>query len=117
LHHECILGMGGILEAKKKEKPTLEKGGKLAELRKKFPNAGRPWSKEDSDDMVVRFEKGETESALGKHFGRKPSAIHARLVQLGVIEDPEWTAREEARKEAKEKVKSEKKGKKLESVF
>lgn len=82
----AILGMGGVLEAKKRA-PVMEKGGKLAELRKKFPNAGRPWSDEDSAEMVGLFEKGEKEKEIAKRFGRKPSAIHARLVQLGIIDD------------------------------
>lgn len=112
LQNDCVLGMGGKLETKKVEKAKgveMTPGKKkLLETREKFPNAGRPWSKEDSDDMVERFESGETEDDLGDRFGRKPSAIHARLVQLGIIEDPEWTAREEARKKAKESGKKEK---------
>jgi len=86
MQNAAILGMGGVLEAKKRA-PVLEKGGKLAELRKKFPNAGRPWSTEDSDKMVALFEEGKKEKEIAVEFGRKPSAIHARLVQLGIIED------------------------------
>jgi ATP-dependent DNA helicase PIF1 len=86
LQDAAIVGMGGVLEAKKRA-AVMEQGGKLAELRKKYPNAGRPWSQEDSDAMVARFEAGEKEKEIAKHFGRKPSAIHARLVQLGIIED------------------------------
>ncbi len=88
LHRQAIVGMGGKLEVIKKDPPKVEeKGGKLAELRKTFPNAGRPWSKEDSDDMVARFKAGDSEKDMGAHFGRKPSAIHARLIQLELIED------------------------------
>lgn len=107
LHNECVVGMGGKLEIKKVEKKKdvemTEGKKKLLAIREKYPNAGRPWLKEDSDDMLERFEGGETEADLGDRYGRKPSAIHARLVQLGIIEDPEWTAREEARREAKAK--------------
>ena len=91
MHKEYIVGIGGTLEEKKEKKDKdveMTPGKKkLIELRKKFPNAGRPWSKEDSDEMVERFEKGEKEKDIAKHFGRKPSAIHARLIQLGIIED------------------------------
>jgi hypothetical protein len=92
LHEECVLGMGGTVVAKKEKQKSLgieQTPGKkkLEETRKKYPNAGRPWSQADSDDMVARFEKGESETAIGRHFGRKPSAIHARLVQLGIIEE------------------------------
>ncbi len=108
LQEQFILAMGGKLEkkkikAEKKEVEMTEGKKKLLEIREKYPNAGRPWAKEDSDEMVELFEGGKSESELGDHFGRKPSAIHARLVQLGIIEDPEWTAREEARKKAKGK--------------
>ena len=110
LQEKFILAMGGKLEAKKEKSDTKAKEvemtpgkKKLEDLRKMFPNAGRPWSKADSDEMVELFEGGEGESDLGDRFGRKSSAIHARLVQLGIIEDPEWTAREEARKKAKER--------------
>lgn len=112
LQDACIVGMGGKLQVKKVEKVKeveMTPGKKkLLETREKYPNAGRPWSKEDSDEMVELFGAGETEESLGDRYGRKPSAIHARLVQLGIIEDLEWTAREEARKKAKENSKKEK---------
>lgn len=61
--------------------------GKLAELREKFPNAGRAWSKEDDEVLKAMFKEGQKNSEIGKHFGRKASAINARLAHLGLIED------------------------------
>lgn len=113
LHRQAIIGMGGTLEAKKRppaggtkeveKKPVSEK---LAKLREKYPNAGRPWSEEDSDEMVARFNEGEKETDIAKHFGRKPSAIHARLIQLGIIEDDgkhfKWDKKKEKKAVAEE---------------
>ncbi len=93
MQEKFILVHGGKLEVKKEKKEKVvemsEGKKKLEELRKTYPNAGRPWKKEDSDEMVERFKKGESKKAIGKYFGRKPSAIHARLVQLGIIEEEE----------------------------
>lgn len=97
LHADCILGMGGTLhvESAHKNRNVAPKGGKLAETRKKYPNAGRPWPQEDSDEMVRRFGEGESKKDIALRFGRKPSAIHARLVQLGIIDPDELYVSEE----------------------
>jgi ATP-dependent DNA helicase PIF1 len=55
-------------------------------LREKYPNVGKPWSKED-DVLLTKMFKEETQNAkIAAHFGRKPSAIRARLGHLGLIE-------------------------------
>jgi hypothetical protein len=59
----------------------------LAKLREKYPNAGRPWNAEDDSILRQMFAKKADEKDIGKHFGRKPSAIRARLAHLGLIED------------------------------
>lgn len=73
-------------------KPAVLEKSKFDELREKYPNVGRPWSKSDDRELEQMFKADESEAAIGKHFGRKPSAIHARLVHLGFIED-EWQPR------------------------
>lgn len=73
----------------KKKKLEPEGEGKLAKLREKFPNAGRPWSAEDDRELTNMFNDDVPMRTLAKHFGRKASAIKARLVKLGLIED-EW---------------------------
>lgn len=60
--------------------------GKLEQLREKFPNAGRPWAKGDDEILTDRFKAGERQAAIARHFGRKPSAIRARLEHLGLVE-------------------------------
>lgn len=84
LHNNFIRACGGTVTAQpKKEVSTTSK---LDEIRENHPNAYRPWTKEDDMSLKVLFEDGKTQAVIAKHFGRKPGAIHMRLVKLGLIE-------------------------------
>lgn len=74
--------------------------GKLAKIREKFPNANRPWTKEDDEKLSDMFTTNVAHSKIAKAFGRKAGAITARLAKLGLIEDDYW-----AKKAQKNKVK------------
>jgi len=63
--------------------------GKLAALREKFPNAGRPWTTEDDARLTEMFEEDAPMKMMTAQFGRKSGAITARLAKLGLIEN-EW---------------------------
>src|SRR3989344_4377199 len=67
--------------------------GKLAAIREKFPNAGRPWSKEDDEKLTEMFGAETPMKTITKEFGRKSGAINARLAKLGLIEDDYWAKR------------------------
>jgi hypothetical protein len=71
-----------------------EKPGKtsLEKLREKYPNVGRPWSAADDEALKALFEEEQPYAAIAKRFGRKPSAIRARLGHLGLIETT-WVPR------------------------
>ena len=79
---------------KKKEFTPDDKavGGtdKLAAIREKFPNAGRPWTKEDDERLTEMFGQDAPMKIIAKEFGRKAGAITARLAKLGLIEDDYW---------------------------
>ncbi len=75
---------------KKKELPV--QGGKLAAIREKFPNAGRPWTKDDDARLTEMFEEDTPMTKMAAEFGRKSGAINARLAKLGLIEDV-WVER------------------------
>ena len=64
--------------------------GKLAKIREKFPNANRAWSEEDDNRLRTLFEDEKSTKELAKIFGRKGSAIMARLAKLGLIEEGYW---------------------------
>jgi ATP-dependent exoDNAse (exonuclease V) alpha subunit len=61
--------------------------GSLAELRKKYPNVGKPWSEDDDAELTKLFNKKMKNADIAKQFGRKPSAIRARLGHLGLVTD------------------------------
>lgn len=61
----------------------------IEQLREKYPNLGRPWSKEDDAELTRMFGAKKKNSDIATHFGRKPSAIRARLGHLGLI-DYHW---------------------------
>lgn len=64
--------------------------GKLAKIREKFPNANRPWTKDDDEKLTEMFTGNIAHSKIAKEFGRKTGAITARLAKLGLIEDDYW---------------------------
>jgi ATP-dependent exoDNAse (exonuclease V) alpha subunit len=74
------------------------KGSKLAKTREKFPNANRPWTKDDDEKLTEMFTSEVAHSKIAKEFGRKTGAITARLAKLGLIEDDYWEKRAKARK-------------------
>jgi ATP-dependent exoDNAse (exonuclease V) alpha subunit len=74
-------------EPQKKKKPIESEVSKLSELRDKFPNMGKPWSKDDDEKLKGMFEDGVKNTIIAKHFGRKPGAIRARLGHIGLLPD------------------------------
>ncbi len=60
---------------------------KLDQAREKYPNMGKPWPKEDDVLLTEMFKDKKSNKEMGKHFGRKVSAITARLEHLGLIEN------------------------------
>ena len=96
MHHNFITVLGGKIA--KKVRPKLDsdtrsekkkkKGGtgKLEEIRQKFPNAYRPWAKEDDEKLYELFQKKMAIKDIAKDFGRQRGSIRARLEKLGLIE-------------------------------
>jgi hypothetical protein len=64
----------------------------LARLREKYPNAGRAWTQEDDEALKELFARDVPRKEIAKQFGRKPSAIAARLGHHGLIEN-HWQKR------------------------
>ncbi|PIR82705.1 AAA family ATPase [Candidatus Kaiserbacteria bacterium CG10_big_fil_rev_8_21_14_0_10_59_10] len=64
----------------------------IEQLREKYPNLGKAWSKVDDELLKNMFTDNVPHKEIAAHFGRKPSAINARLGHLGLIEDY-WTKR------------------------
>ena len=79
-----ISACGGKIEPR--EKTPIVAMGVFENVRLKYPNAYRPWSKEDDEEVARRYEAGEKTKVIAEAFKRKPGAIRARLKKLGLIE-------------------------------
>jgi ATP-dependent exoDNAse (exonuclease V) alpha subunit len=91
MHENFVVACGGKIKKQKKPARPHDSsgagGGKtFAEIREKHPNAFRPWSKEQDEDLKKLFNEGLKISELMKTFGRKRGGINARLEKLGLIE-------------------------------
>jgi hypothetical protein len=64
---------------------TSDLRSSIEKLREKYPNVGRPWNKEDDATLTNMFNEKKPNAEIAKQFGRKPSAIRARLGHLGLI--------------------------------
>jgi ATP-dependent DNA helicase PIF1 len=75
--------------------PSHAPASRHTELKEKYPNIGMPWSKADDEALAAMFKENVVNKDIAKHFGRKPSAVRARLAHLGLIKDF-WTNRAKA---------------------
>ncbi len=119
LEREFVLRMGGKIfvesiqsikkESKEKKskksktpkEPNVNEDGltwaeRVAEMRKKYPNAYMPWNEAEDDALTIQFNNGISQKQLSKDFGRQPGSIRARLEKLGLIEkDETWYPKKE----------------------
>jgi ATP-dependent exoDNAse (exonuclease V) alpha subunit len=93
MHENFVIACGG--KVKKISTPLRSKvgapkkrgiGKTFAEIREKYPNAFRPWSKEQDEELKKLFTQGLKIKELMKIFGRKRGGITARLEKLGLVE-------------------------------
>ncbi len=73
----------------KSKKSKIGKGHGFDKIREKHPNAFRPWSKEQDEELKEFFGNGVPIADLSQTFGRKTGAIKMRLIKLGMIEEGE----------------------------
>jgi hypothetical protein len=58
-----------------------------AAAREKYPNAGKPWSTQDDEELRRLFASGNSIDDLALTFARTPNGVRLRLARLGVITD------------------------------
>lgn len=75
-------GIGADLGAKLPNR--LLSANSFTQIREKHPNAYRPWSEEQDEDLKLSFNSGISIADLMKKFGRKRGGITARLEKLGL---------------------------------
>ncbi|MFA6353807.1 MAG: PIF1 family DEAD/DEAH box helicase [Candidatus Paceibacterota bacterium] len=89
MHSDFIIACGGktkkqIKKDTKRGAPSTAHPKSFSEIREKHPNAYRPWSKEQDEELKKLFVAGVKISDLMKSFGRKRGGITARLEKLGL---------------------------------
>jgi hypothetical protein len=117
LEHNFILRTGGKILSEKKPKVITKKQTaspewleKMAKIREKYPNAGRPWKDEEDYVLVSKFKEGISIDEIAGMLGRKPGSINLRLISHGLVEPDEETKKFlERQKVAKAPKKSKKK--------
>ncbi|MBI3306015.1 AAA family ATPase [Candidatus Nomurabacteria bacterium] len=88
MHEDFVLACGGKIKKEPKNSgqegaPYSARPNAFAEIREKHPNAYRPWSKEQDEELGKLFIDGASISDLMQKFGRKRGGITARLEKLG----------------------------------
>ncbi|MBR1732780.1 MAG: hypothetical protein IJ729_03440 [Alloprevotella sp.] len=63
-------------------KHEKHKAHTLSEIRKRYPNAYRPWTQEDDAALIRLHRQGLTNKELSARFRRQPSAISSRIRKL-----------------------------------
>jgi hypothetical protein len=95
MHENFVVACGGKMRKsstplRQKVGAPLKRGIKqdtpYAEIREKHPNAYRPWSKEQDEELKKLFTEGQKIKDLMETFGRKRGGITARLEKLGLVE-------------------------------
>ncbi len=88
LHRNFIRAIGGkeVKVVKTKKESHGPKVNPLEAVREEYSNAYLPWTDDDDDALRTGFESGTKIAHLAKEFSRKPGAIRARLVKLGLID-------------------------------
>ena len=66
-------------EAAAKTAASSDWQGKLAKMRENYPNAYRPWGKDDDAKLKELFDAGTKLTDLTESFGRHPGSIKKRL--------------------------------------
>lgn len=56
-----------------------------AAAREKYPNAGKPWTAQDDEELRRLFGSGNAIEDLSLTFARTPNGIRERLQRLGLL--------------------------------
>jgi len=84
--NESALNSPRIIRALFLAKEALETLQKSEEKKSKLPqNAGKPWTKQESQELISNFDLGCGVTELSLKHARTKGAIAARLVRLGKI--------------------------------
>ena len=71
--------MKKAVKAPRKKKASSDWHAKIEKMRETYPNAFRPWTKEDDEKLQQDFLLNPDLEVLSRTFGRHPGSIIARL--------------------------------------
>jgi len=82
--NQDVIARWQVAQKTRKKRPaqTVQKGPwetKLAKMREEYPNAYRPWKKEDDAKLKAMFKDDASVSDLSQALGRHPGSIAKRL--------------------------------------
>ena len=111
LSNDFVVRVGGTLIVERSQKVKSKKSKaspewleKIGKIRETFPNASKPWKKEDDALLKEQFNDGATLTELAQLLGRKEGSINLRLIKHGLVEpDEETKSFLERQKEGKKK--------------
>ena len=91
MHNDFVIACGGKTKKEIKKEttggaPSTARPNAFDQIRQIYPNAYRPWDKEQDEELKKLFISGSKIIDLMKSFGRKRGGITARLEKLGLIE-------------------------------
>jgi F-box protein 18 (helicase) len=65
---------------------TKDKAYSVDNVRQKYKEAYKPWTKELDDELTIMYCEGVNPRDMAKHFGRTKGAINSRIRKLGLEE-------------------------------
>jgi ATP-dependent DNA helicase PIF1 len=83
----------GAREPSVVKKAVSEAKSSIEKLREKYPNVGKPWTKDDDALLTKMFKEEKPRKEMADHFKRRPSAIEARLGHLDLVPKQEFWKR------------------------
>jgi hypothetical protein len=102
MHENFVVACGGKVKSsfakaskdkEKKKSESNETGLKpLERIREKHQNAYKKWTTEEEAEIVSHFKNGKSVRKISEISGRQVGGIRARLVKLGLIDDPKATS-------------------------
>jgi hypothetical protein len=100
MYENFVIACGGKIRkeikkmnTKKEKSDSNETGLKpLERIREKHQNAYKKWTAEEEAEIVSYFKSGKSVRKISEISGRQVGGIRARLIKLGLIEDPKATS-------------------------
>lgn len=64
--------------------PATDKSAEFEEVRRRYPNAYKPWTTAEEARLIERYRTQPSVAALAREFGRRPGGIAHRLEHLNL---------------------------------